>query len=156
MRRKDAPACANVLGCSSDLSWVGRERAYAAGMSINVPLAELAQTIENRPFAYLLTVSEGARVHAVAVDAVVEGDRLLVPQLGRRTLTNSEARTSVTLLWPPTQTGGYSLIVDGTAERLGDGVLVRPVRAVLHRPADRTLEASGDACGSDCVDLPTD
>ena len=127
-------------------------------MSINVPLAELAQTIQSHPFAYLLTVSEGERVHAVAVDAVVEGDRLRVPQLGRRSLTNSEQRTSVTLLWPPAQTGGYSLIVDGTAERSGDGVLVSPSRAVLHRPAAGSGEpvAGGDACGSDCVELPTE
>ncbi|MEO5610982.1 MAG: pyridoxamine 5'-phosphate oxidase family protein [Ornithinibacter sp.] len=127
-------------------------------MSTTVPLAQLAQTMENHPFAYLLTVSEGERVHAVAVDAVVEGDHLLVPRLGRRTVTNCEACPSVTLLWPPARPGGYSLIVDGTAERLGDGVAVSPARAVLHRPAGGSAEeeASGDACGSDCVELPTD
>lgn len=126
-------------------------------MSINVPLAELAQAIEAHPIAYLLTVNEGERVHAVAVDAAIEGDRLRVPRLGRRTLTNSEQRPAVTLLWPPAQTGGYSLIVDGTAERSGEGVLVTPSRAVLHRAAAESGEqvADGEACGSDCVELPT-
>lgn len=126
-------------------------------MSINVPLAELAKAIEEHPFAYLLTVSDGERVHAVAVDAVVEGDRLRVPRLGRRTLTNSEQRASVSLLYPPAQPGGYSLIVDGTAERSGDGVVVSPSRAVLHRAAPGPAEqvAQGDGCGSDCVELPT-
>ncbi|MEO6998648.1 MAG: pyridoxamine 5'-phosphate oxidase family protein [Terracoccus sp.] len=125
-------------------------------MSINVPLAELSQAIEAHPFAYLLTVSEGERVHAVAVDAVVDGDRLRVPQLGRRSLTNSEQRASVTLLWPPARTGGYSLIVDGTAELSGDGVLVSPSRAVLHRAAAGDQVVADDACGSDCVELPTE
>lgn len=124
-------------------------------MSIEVPLAELAEAIEAHPFAYLLTISEGERVHVVAVDAVVDGDRLRVAQLGSRTLTNSEQRASVTLLWPPAQSGGYSLIVDGTAERSGDGVRVSPSRAVLHRPAAGSGEQmpGGDACGSDCVEL---
>ncbi len=127
-------------------------------MSTTVPLTQLAQTMENHPFAYLLTASEGERVHAVAVDVAIDGDHLLVPQLGRRTLTNCEARPSVTLLWPPARPGGYSLIVDGTAARLGDGVVVSPDRAVLHRPAAGSTEeeASGDACGSDCVELPID
>lgn len=126
-------------------------------MSINVPLAELAQAVKNHPSAYLLTVSDGERVHAVAVDAVVEGNRLRVPQLGRRSLTNSEQQSSVTLLWPPALTGGYTLIVDGVAERSGDGVLVSPVRAVLHRAAAGSggPVTEGDACASDCVELPT-
>lgn len=77
--------------------------------------------------------------------------------MGRRTLTNCDARPSVTLLWPPARTGGYSLIVDGTAEPLGDGVVVSPARAVLHRPAAEPAEgAAGDVCGSDCVELATD
>jgi hypothetical protein len=125
-------------------------------MSIPVPLAELAETMQRYPLVYLLTVSEGERVHAVAASAAVEGDRLRVPSLGRRTLANSHDRPSVTLLWPPTEPGGYSLIVDGEAEQADDGVLVSPSRAVLHRAAAMPDAATGegDACVSDCVEVP--
>src|SRR4051794_9375638 len=44
---------------------------------------------------------------------------------------------AVTLLWPPVEPGGYSLIVDGTGHAAGgadaDGVVVQPAKAVLHR-----------------------
>ena len=124
-------------------------------MSIPVPLTELAQTIARYPLVYLLTISEGERVHAVAAGASVDGDRLRVPVLGRRSLANCAARRSVTLLWPPPDEGGYSLIVDGDAELADDGVLVRPSRAVLHRSGAATSEAAdADACVSDCVELP--
>jgi hypothetical protein len=126
-------------------------------MSIPVPLAELTQTIARYSIVYLLTVSEGDRVHAVAADASVDGDRLRVPTLGRRSLANCAARPSVTLLWPPVDEGGYSLIVDGAAEAADDGVLVRPSRAVLHRSgaaADPAGPTDADACVSDCVEVP--
>jgi hypothetical protein len=41
----------------------------------------------------------------------------------------------VVLMFPPQDTGGMSLIVDGTAEVNGDGVVVTPMWAVLHRSA---------------------
>jgi hypothetical protein len=126
-------------------------------MSIPVPLAELAQTIQRYSLVYLLTVGDGERVHAVAASASVDGDRLRVPALGRRSLTNAAARPAVTLLWPPTDAGGYSLIVDGEAESADDGVLVSPSRAVLHRSGAAAPEASASdagACVSDCVEVP--
>jgi hypothetical protein len=60
----------------------------------------------------------------------------------------------VSLLWPPAEPGGYSLIVDGTAAAgVREGRLaVTPTRAVLHRPAS----APGDArpgCSADCVPI---
>ncbi len=152
-----APGCVLTSWFSATEPHAEVSEAYAAGMSVNVPLAELAQSVANHPIAYLLTVNEGERVHAVAVDAVVEEDRLRVGRLGRGTLTNCEQRPAVTLLWPPAQIGGYSLIVDGTAERSGEDVLVSPERAVLHRPAASSGQAEeSTGCGSDCVELPTD
>jgi hypothetical protein len=125
-------------------------------MSIPVPLDELAQTMQPYPLSYLLTVSEGERVHAVAATAVVETDRLRVGPLGRRTLTNAGERPAVTVLWPPVEPDGYSLIVDGEAELSDDGVLVSPTRAVLHRAAARGAAATTDdhACVSDCIEVP--
>ncbi|HET8615178.1 MAG TPA: hypothetical protein VFL94_06605 [Actinomycetales bacterium] len=125
-------------------------------MSIPVPLAELAETMQRYPFGYLLTVSEGERVHAVQASAAVDGDRLRVPSLGRRTLANCTERPSVTLLWPPVDEGGYSLIVDGQAEPSDGGVLVSPSRAVLHRAGVMPAPSAADAgaCVSDCVEVP--
>ncbi|RTL61169.1 MAG: pyridoxamine 5'-phosphate oxidase family protein, partial [Hyphomicrobiales bacterium] len=58
----------------------------------------------------------------------------------------------VTLLWPPPEPGGYSLIVDGRSELDDQGLRVVPQRAVLHRPAVAGV-ATASGCGDDCVPL---
>jgi hypothetical protein len=59
----------------------------------------------------------------------------------------------VSLLWPPNEPGGYSLIVDGAAAPSDDGrIAVTPTRAVLHRPAAGS-DASSPGCGADCVPI---
>jgi len=125
-------------------------------MSIPVPLDELAQTMQLYPLSFLLTVSEAERMHAVAASAVVEADRLRVGPLGRHTRANAGERPAVTLLWPPVEPDGYSLIVDGEAELADDGVLVSPSRAVLHRAAASGAASPTDdpACVSDCIEVP--
>ena len=125
-------------------------------MSIPVALDRLRaemQRFEVSP--YLLTVSDDASPHCVAV-VVSWTDDELVMATGNRTKANAAARPSVSLLWAPIAAGGYSLIVDATVtETRGTGqgdnaVTVRPTRAVLHRPAG-SGEADPSACGSDCV-----
>ena len=124
-------------------------------MSIPVPLDDLARTLQRYPLVYLLTVSDGERVHAVAASAVVETDRLRVGPLGRHTRANAAERPAVTLLWPPVEADGYSLIVDGEAEISDDGLLVSPSRAVLHRAAaSGAAGTADDACVSDCIEVP--
>jgi hypothetical protein len=122
-------------------------------MSIPVALEQLRN--ETRKFAlapYLLTVSDDARPHAVAVAATWEGDALAM-DVGKRTAANAVARANVSLLWPPNEPGGYSLIVDGTAAAAGDArVAVTPTRAVLHRPA-ATPDAAKPGCSADCVPI---
>lgn len=102
--------------------------------------------------AFLLTVSDDGRPHAVSVAVVWDGEDL-VAATGRRTARNAAARPQISLLWSPIEAGGYSLIVDGTAsvEAGDDGgrVAVRPSNAVLHRSAAGP-DGEG-ACGSDCV-----
>jgi hypothetical protein len=123
-------------------------------MSIPVALEQLQN--ETRRFAlapYLLTVGDDARPHAVAVAATWSGAALAM-DVGKRSASNAAARPQVSLLWPPNEPGGYSLIVDGTAalER-GDGrIAVTPTRAVLHRPA-ATPEAAEPGCSADCVPI---
>ncbi len=127
-------------------------------MSIPVELEALRDTIADlaRP-PYLLTVADDGRAHSVAVDCSWRGDELELP-VGNRTLTNAAARPLVSLLWPPNDVGGYSLIVDAEVTHTagtgaGDNrVRVRPTRAVLHRPAASATDASA-GCASDCVPL---
>lgn len=123
-------------------------------MSIPVPVEGLAAAMVERPYAYLLTVSDDGRPHAVAVVPVL-ADGVLRAEVGRRTAANAASRPNgVSLVWPPAEVGGYSLIVDGTAEVHGGAVGVRPTKAVLHRPAPADAGPADPAsCGSDCVSV---
>jgi Pyridoxamine 5'-phosphate oxidase len=108
------------------------------------------QTTQFGDAAYVITVTDDGKPHAVSV-TVGWDDDLLTFGAGRTTLANAAERPDVALLWPPVEAGGYSLIVDGHASRragaAGDGLAVQPSRAVLHRPA-----ATGPP-RSDCVNV---
>jgi len=117
-------------------------------------LERLRAAIEERGrHAYVLTVSDDGRPHAVHAPVSWEGD-VLVADVGRRSAGNATARPSVSLLYPVRADGDYSLIVDGTAAVRpgGDGprMLLRPINAVLHRPAPPPDPATS-GCGADCV-----
>jgi len=103
-------------------------------MSIIVGIPELAAAVAQRPWGYLLTVGPDLRVHALAVVASYEGGRFEITA-GRSTCSNATERPDVTMLFPPLDEGGMSLIVDGTAEVEGATVRVTPTGAVLHRAA---------------------
>ena len=125
-------------------------------MSIPVGLEKLrAETERHGTTPYLLTVSDDGRPHSVAV-AARWADGTLVASVGRRTAANVSARGLVSLLWPPHEPGGYSLIVDGDGAVEGEGedarVVVRPTRGVLHRPA-ASPAATPEGCSADCQPL---
>ncbi|HEX5586536.1 MAG TPA: pyridoxamine 5'-phosphate oxidase family protein, partial [Acidimicrobiia bacterium] len=81
-------------------------------MSISVELAELRAAIADTDRApYLVTVSDDGRAHTVAVAPQWDGDELAIA-VGRHTAANARARPAVSLLWPPKDRAGYSLIVD--------------------------------------------
>lgn len=122
-------------------------------MSIEVQRDRLAETARRYAFAYLLTVGDDRRAHVVAVSPVVDDGRVLVAEPGRRSLHNVAAGAPATLVWPPAEPGGYSLIVDGDAGAYGEVLVVAPTRAVLHRPAPPASDAAG-RCASDCLELP--
>jgi hypothetical protein len=124
-------------------------------MSIPVPVERLRAAIEERGrVAYLLTVSDDGRPHAVHGPLSWDGDAL-VADVGRRTAANAAARPSVSLLFPVRSDGDYSLIVDGTAAIPpgGDGrrLSITPTKAVLHRPA--AVPDPTASCEADCVPL---
>lgn len=124
-------------------------------MSVKVDLAKLADTMDDYGFAYLLTVSEDQRPHAVAVQPELSGGAFEVQGLGGRTLANLASRSDVTLLFPPGEPGGYSLIVDGRATADESGASVVPAHAVLHRPAPDAAQPAEGSCGNDCLPVTT-
>lgn len=107
-------------------------------MSIKVELDQLGTEMASRPLGYLVTAgSEGAPHTGQADVRLVDG--ILVAGAGRTTRRHVAERVTVTFLWPPTEPGGFTLIVDGDAAIEGDGddaeIHVTPTWAVLHRRA---------------------
>ena len=124
-------------------------------MSTPVPLGGLRAAIEGRGgSAYVLTVADDGRPHAVHAPVRWEGERLAA-EVGTSTAANAAARPSVSLLFPVRGDGDYSLIIDGTAvvasRNDGQRVLIAPTRAVLHRPAAAPDQSS--SCAADCIPL---
>ena len=102
-------------------------------MSIAVALEELGDKLNEYPWCYLVT-SGDERPHTLAVKpSMTEG--------GLRCATGTSSRANVVrnalvvMMFPPPTPEGFSLIVDGEASVDGDGVVVKPTWAVLHRPA---------------------
>ena len=121
-----------------------------------VDLDRLAAALPDYPFAYLITVDDGYRVHTVTVEPQLRGSTLDVGLIGGGTRENLAHRSDITLLWPPPEPGGYSLIVDGRAEVSdADAESVRcevvPTRALLHRDADPDSPDTAKGCLHDCV-----
>ena len=115
----------------------------------------LAEALQGRPLAYLLTDSAGGPPHVVAASVQWQAPRLQLAQAGTRSRSQAERNPAVALLWPPADAGGYSLIVDGQAEVDGEGLRIRPTRAVLHRSGAvaAAAGAAAEGCVSDCVEL---
>ena len=103
-------------------------------MSVAVELDDLQATSASYGWAYLMTVRDDLRPHAVAVSPTW-ADGALVMAVGRGSARNALTRSSITLCYPPLDTTGFSLIVDGIAAVEGDVVTLTPTAAVLHRPA---------------------
>lgn len=120
-------------------------------MSIPVDVRDLRTALDDFGSGYLLTTADG-RVKVVTVDPVHDDAGVSIATPGRGTLANVAGNPAVTLVFPPREPRGYTLLVDGTATCRGEDVLVEPASAVLHRPASH---ADGplppDGCGHDCA-----
>ncbi|MCR1786653.1 pyridoxamine 5'-phosphate oxidase [Nocardioides carbamazepini] len=121
-------------------------------MSIPVDPADLCQALGDFGSGYLLTTSS-PQVKVVTVDPVAGDDGTLrIAGPGRGTLRNLAENPAVTVVFPPQERHGYTLLVDGTAATDGEDVVVTASAAVLHRPA---AHADGplppDGCGHDCA-----
>jgi hypothetical protein len=124
-------------------------------MSVKVDLDQLAAALEDFTFAYLVTVGDDYRAHTVAVEPVFADGVINVGPVGGGTRRNLAQHDGVTLVWPPSQPGGYTLIVDGRGHPTdGDAALqIVPSRAVLHRKAAPDSAAAAAVCLHDCVPL---
>jgi hypothetical protein len=116
-------------------------------VSVPVPLAELAAAVHARGPGYLLTVGDDLRARISALEARVVLGEVVAGGAGRGARANLTARPDVTLLWPPLEPGGMSLIVDGRARLEDDVVVVAPTWAVLHRAAPPWSGRPGDDPG---------
>ena len=122
-------------------------------MSVKVDLDQLAGALADFTFAYLITVGDDYRAHTVAVAPVLSDGVIGVGSIGNTTRKNVGQHDGVTLVWPPRQPGGYTLIVDGLGRVTDDALTVKPTRAVLHRPAAPDAPATNPGCLHDCVPL---
>lgn len=122
-------------------------------MSVKVDLDQLGGTLADYPVGYLITVDDDYRAHTVAVTPVLADGVLDVGPVGATTQRNVTAHNAVTVLCPPAQPGGYSLIVDGTGRLTDTSLQVLPGRAVLHRKAAEDSRATDPGCLHDCVRL---
>lgn len=108
-------------------------------MSVAVAIPDLFDQLERWGWCYLLTVSDDGRPHLLALRPTVAGDGdgrvVRFDAGGGRACRNAGARPAVTLLFPPADESGFSLVVDGDASVDGAFVDVRPTSAVLHRQA---------------------
>ncbi|HUG37688.1 MAG TPA: pyridoxamine 5'-phosphate oxidase family protein [Candidatus Limnocylindrales bacterium] len=125
-------------------------------MNVDVAMDRLRAAIDKRGTgAYVITVSDDARPHAVYLDLVWEDGRLVAEGIGATTAANATARPNISLLFPVKADADYTLFVDGPAvveSREGARrLVVTPVRAVFHRPGPPSDPAS--SCSSDCMPI---
>jgi hypothetical protein len=124
-------------------------------MSVKVDLDRLAEALAGFTFAYLVTVGDDFRAHTVAVEPTLADGVIDVGPVGGHTRSNVALHRAVTIIWPPSQRGGYTLIVDGRAQLDDEDTALRivPDRAVLHRRATPDSPPSATGCVDDCVPL---
>ncbi|MCK0113201.1 hypothetical protein MWU75_13720 [Ornithinimicrobium sp. F0845] len=104
-------------------------------MSIPVNLAELGEALGRHHTAYLLSGRNG-RPHVAQVFPQLVGNVLVIVEPGRTARRTVPELPEVTVMLPPQDAGGHTLIIDGDARIRDDGALeLTPTHAVLHRAA---------------------
>lgn len=119
--------------------------------------AALSDAVPADAVGYVVTVADDGHPHVVPTNPALSEGAVVVTGVGTRTRGNVTAGAVVTVLWSPVDVDGYTLIVDGSGEIRDDTLVVRPTRAVLHRPRagphPGRENAITDGCVSDCIEL---
>lgn len=104
-------------------------------MTIPVSLDQLAPTLTAFDHAYVITLRGADEfVKIVTVDPFVRDDRLVITTGHRSIFDYVTADPRVTVVWPPREHHGFSLIVDGQGSVVGDELVVEIDHGILHRP----------------------
>jgi hypothetical protein len=122
-----------------------RAQSNLAGVSIAVALEEIPAKLADYRWCYLLTTGDD-RPHALAVTPTVIETGLRC-KTGNSSRANVARSPLVVMIFPAQQADGMSLLIDGEAEVDGDGIVVRPTWAVLHRSAipSRTADVEAES-----------
>lgn len=129
-------------------------RRYGSSMSTSVGIDTIADVIGDYDAAYLISVGIDAAAKVVSVEVSAADGVLVVTSASAGSAANVAANAKVTVLCPPREPNGFSLIIDGTASRSGTGFVVAPTNAILHRPAAHADNLSDTAtCENDCQHL---
>ena len=118
-----------------------------------MPIRTLSEAISHYGReAYLLTVAKDGP-HTSHVTIELRGGSIACA-VGASAANNIASQPNVSLFWPPTEPGGYALIINGAAagERRPAGVTMAEItltKSVLHRPGPRPDDSDGP-CASDC------
>ena len=118
-----------------------------------MPISTLAEAISHYGReAWLLTVAKDGP-HTGHVTVELRGDSVACA-VGDSAANNIAHQPNVSLFWPPTEPGGYALIVNGaaTGHRLATGTTMAEIaltKSVLHRAGPRPDDSDGP-CANDC------
>ena len=104
--------------------------------------------------AYLLTVNENITTHIANQTFSIVNSKLECP-LSRSAERNVALHPKVSILWPAYEIDGYSMIVDGYCSRSQNLLIIEPVSAVLHRPAQNKLDDNRTR-EDNCVDADSE
>jgi hypothetical protein len=125
-------------------------------MSIPVDVTALGRVVAAYSAGYLITVGPDGAPKVVTVEPSVLAGVVVVPVPGKGSRANAAAHPAVTLVFPPREEKGFTLLVDGTGAVDGDDLRIEPTSAVLHRPATHSdgppapVSVGASDCANDC------
>jgi len=98
-------------------------------------LAETAKPYGATPFLLYSSADGSARVNHVVATVETGPAVARIQGFGRGVAKRVDDGAPLSLLWPPHEAGGFSLIADGSGAISGDELTITISAAVLHRPA---------------------
>ena len=113
-------------------------------------IEDLAQALAEYDTGYLLTSLAG-RTKVVTVEPEVSGNQIIAKGLGHGSTANLAENPQCTLLFPPAERHGYTLLIDGTGTAVDGTLTMEPSTAVRHRPAAHADGPPASGATADCV-----